>query len=162
MFPPVPDVAFFYMSAGALALSLLACVATVILYVKVRRLTLGKNGADLEAVINELALRTKNLEAFRRELEKYLREVDKALAQSIRGVATVRFNPFQGDGSGGNQSFATALLDEEGNGVVISTLYARDRVSVFGKPVAKGLSSYNLTDEEREALAKARVAPRTR
>jgi len=142
-------------SLGALAL-------TFLLYVKVRKLTLGKNGADLEDVINELATRTKDLATFKRELEAYLKEADMRIARSIQGVATVRFNPFQGDGSGGNQSFATAFLDEGGNGVVISTLYARDRVSVFGKPIERGTSSYSLSEEEREALERARGSAKSR
>ena len=162
MFLRLPDIVFLYMGAAALALSCVALSFTAILYFKVKRLTLGKNGADLEATIRELSSRTADFASFRKELEAYLREADIRITRSVQGVATVRFNPFQGDGSGGNQSFATAFLDETGNGVVISTLYARDRVSVFGKPIEKGSSSYSLTDEEREAIAKARVAPHSR
>ena len=67
----------------------------------------------------------------------------------------VRFNPFSGDGSGGNQSFAAAFLDEKGSGVVLSSLYARDRVGLYAKPIEKGASSFELTKEEKEALERA-------
>ena len=67
----------------------------------------------------------------------------------------MRFNPFGGT-TGGNQSFAVALLDEKHSGVVFSTLYARDRVGVYAKPVEAGASSFELTGEEREAIEKAK------
>jgi len=82
--------------------------------------------------------------------------VEKRLNQSVRGVGTVRFNPFRGTGDGGNQSFASAFIDEKGDGVVFSTLYSRERMSVFAKPLTGGKSEYELTGEERRAIQKAR------
>ena len=67
----------------------------------------------------------------------------------------VIFNPFPDQGS--NQSFAIGMLDEEGNGLVISSLYSRERISVFAKPVKNGKSEYELSTEEKEALEKAKV-----
>ena len=75
---------------------------------------------------------------------------------AVRGVGTVRFNPFSGDGSGGNQSFSVALIDERLSGVVLSTIYARDRVGVYAKPIAAGASSFELTIEERDAIERAK------
>jgi hypothetical protein len=68
----------------------------------------------------------------------------------------VRFNPFKGTGSGGNQSFATTFLNEENNGVVISSLYSREHTSVFSKPIKNGVSEYELSDEEKESFAEAK------
>lgn len=148
----------FAVPAAAVAL-VLALVAIVLLIWEHRRLTrlmLGRNGASLEESIVTLARRTKDLESFRAELEQYLKRAEARLASSVRGISTVRFNPFKGDGSGGNQSFATALVTEQGDGVVLSTLYSRDRVSMFGKPVEKGASGFELTEEEKQALSLAR------
>jgi hypothetical protein len=97
-----------------------------------------------------------DMSAFRNELETYLKTVEKRLQRSVQAVHTVRFNPFKGTGSGGNQSFATAFLTEDGNGVVISSLYSREHVSVFSKPVAKHNSEFDLSDEERGALEEAK------
>jgi len=41
--------------------------------------------------------------------------------------------------------------------VVLSSLYARDRMSIFAKPVKNNKSEYELTEEEKEALKKAEV-----
>lgn len=78
--------------------------------------------------------------------------MNKKIARSAQSVETIRFNPFKGTGSGGNQSFATAILNENGDGVILSSLYSSDRVSIFAKPVAKLTSTHELTEEEAHAL----------
>jgi Protein of unknown function (DUF4446) len=69
-------------------------------------------------------------------------------------VGVVRFNPYHD--TGGDHSFAVALLDAAGAGVVISGLYHRDRCRVYAKPVNAWDSTYQLTDEERDAIERAR------
>jgi len=96
-----------------------------------------------------------DLKKFRVVAEDSFKKHDARLKKTISGVETIRFNPFKGDGSGGNQSFATAFLNEEKNGVVISSMYGRERMSIFSKPVKNLTSEYELTSEEKEVLAKA-------
>ncbi len=43
-------------------------------------------------------------------------------------------------------------MNDEGNGVVMSSLYARDRMSIFAKPIVKGKSEFELSSEEKEVL----------
>ena len=90
------------------------------------------------------------------ENAKTLETVEKRLKRSVQAVGTVRFNPFRGDGSGGNQSFASAFVSEKGDGVVISSIYSRDLVGIYAKPVENGVSRFELTQEEKEAVTKAR------
>ena len=142
-------------AVGAFVLSLIAIAFLIYEHARLSKLLMGQSGVSLEQAITTLARRTKDIETFRTELEVYLKQAEIRMQSSIRGIATVRFNPFKGDGSGGDQSFATALITEGGDGFIISTLYSRDRVSVFGKPILKGTSTYELTEEEREALKKA-------
>jgi hypothetical protein len=87
-------------------------------------------------------------------INKHLVTVDKRLDKSIRSVETIRFNPFLDAGS--NQSFAISFLNDEGNGVVMSSLYARDRMSIFAKPIIKGKSEFELSTEEKEVLEKSK------
>lgn len=119
---------------------------------RINRLLKGKSGKTLEEVINKNATEIEKFKEFRKELETYLETVEKRLDQSVRGVGTVRFNPFKGNGEGGNQSFATALIDENENGVVLSTLYTRERLGIYAKPLKEGISEYELTSEEKEAV----------
>jgi hypothetical protein len=70
--------------------------------------------------------------------------------RSLQHIGLVRFNPFEDTGS--DQSFAIALLDDERDGIVISSLHGRQNTRVFAKPVAKGTSAHNLSDEESQAI----------
>lgn len=89
-------------------------------------------------------------------LNKLHHELDDLSQRSIQKVAVVRYNPFAD--TGGDQSFAIALLDSLGNGVVLSSLHSRTDTRVFAKPVQSGRSKYQLSDEEQNAIKKA-LAP---
>jgi hypothetical protein len=144
-----------YIAAAALLLVFLLLINVALLERRISRLTLGRNGS-LEETLGILSRDMKDMREFKGEVERYLKLVENRLRGSISGVGLVRFNPFSADGQGGNQSFAVALLDEEANGVVLSTLYARNHVGVYAKPLQNGTSTYELSQEEKEAIERAR------
>jgi hypothetical protein len=122
---------------------------------RLRRFFVGKKAKDLEDTILALVNDIEKLKKEKESIEKEISVINTKLKKSIRGLNTVRFNPFPDQGS--NQSFAISLLDEEGDGVVFSSLYSRERMSVFAKPVKGGKSEYELTAEEKKALDGAEV-----
>ena len=122
---------------------------------RLKRFFLGKKAKDLEGTLEKLEEDIEKLKLAKDGAEKELSVINKKLKKSIRGLETVRFNPFPDQGS--NQSFAIGMLDENGDGVVLSSLYSRERMSVFAKPVKSGVSEYELTEEEKKALEKAKV-----
>lgn len=144
-----------YAAAAAVIFSLLALLLILILERRLNRLLVGKSGS-LEEAFSILLRESKEMREFRGEVEKYLKLSEMRLRGSVQGVGIVRFNPFAGEGQGGNQSFAAAFLDEYGGGVVISTLYARDRVGVYAKPLESGRSTFELSKEEEHAIEKAK------
>ena len=81
-------------------------------------------------------------------------ETPPGTAGGIRNVGIVRFNPYHD--TGGDYSFAVALLDGSGNGVLLTGLYHRDQCRVYAKPISGWGSSYALTGEEREAIERSR------
>ena len=125
---------------------------------RMKRLLLGKDAKSLEDTIMSIKEGQKKLEQFQKEVEKYLENAEKRLRRSVQGVSTIRFNPFKGVGVGGNQSFSTAFLNEHGDGVVISALYARERMSFYSKPIETFTSAHELTEEEKAAIQKAKDA----
>ncbi|MDE2037895.1 MAG: DUF4446 family protein [Patescibacteria group bacterium] len=145
------DPLFIAVVALAAAVLVLA-VAVGALWMKLKRFLVGSGASDLEGSLRAVTSDLSALRAFREEIEGYLATVERRLKKSVQSVHTVRFNPFKGTGGGGNQSFATAFLTESGDGVIVSSLYSRDHVSVFAKPVKRGSSEHELSDEEREAL----------
>ena len=139
----------------ATMLAVLALIYATLLERRLSRMTLGRNGS-LEETIAILSRDMRDMQEFKSEVERYLKLVEQRLRGSVSGVGLVRFNPFSTDGQGGNQSYAAAFIDEEGSGVVLSTLYARNHVGVYAKPLEKGTSTYELSDEEKRAIAEAR------
>ncbi len=140
-------------SIAILGLAIVLLVAwIIILERRINRLLLGKNASSLEDTISENSNSISELKNFRKAVEDELMRIDQRIRKKLHGAKTLRFNPFAGTGSGGNQSFATAFLDEAGDGVVISSLYSREKVSVFAKPVKNRNSEFELTEEEREVL----------
>ncbi len=140
-----------------LSIATLALIGVVIsLHMKMRRFLVAVDSDTISDSLTHVAGGLKELQEFRTELEKYLTEVERRVRNSVQSVHTVRFNPFKGTGGGGNQSFATALLNEHGDGVIISSLYSREHVSIFSKPVKKYASEHELSDEEKEALETAK------
>jgi hypothetical protein len=125
---------------------------------RLSRLLRGNSGVDLEKMLRTLSAAHHDNALFRKSLEEYLESVEKRLRRSMQGSEVVRFNPFRGDGSGGNQSFSAAILSENGDGFIITGLHSRDRVSVYTKPLHAFASSYDLTDEEQDAVKKARAS----
>lgn len=123
---------------------------------KLKKFLIGSSSKNLDDSITTMNGSIKELEKFRTDLEKYLTTVEKRMKKSVQAVQTVRFNPFKGNGSGGNQSFATAFLNEDSSGVVISSLYSREHVSVYSKPIKNGVSEYELSEEEKQAIGEAR------
>lgn len=122
---------------------------------RLKKFFAGKKAKDLEENIDILEENISKLKSAKENIEKELIEVNKKLKKSIRGLETIRFNPFPDQGS--NQSFAVGMVNEDGDGVVFSSLYSRERMSIFAKPVKNGKSEYELTTEEKEVLKKAKV-----
>ena len=83
--------------------------------------------------------------------------LERDLQASFSRVGIVRFNPFED--TGGNQSFALAMLDGRGDGFVVSSLHARAGTRVYAKAIAAGSSEAALSDEESEALRQALAKP---
>ena len=144
---------------GAMALVIIILFIWVIwLQNKLGKLLVGKakNLDESFAILNKEII---DLKKFRSAAEETFKTTDARLKKTVSGVETIRFNPFKGDGSGGNQSFATAFLNEEKNGVIISSMYGRERMSIFAKPIKNLLSEQGeLTTEEKEAMSKAQEA----
>jgi hypothetical protein len=142
---------------GILAVITLALVADIFhLRFTLRKMFRNKKCGDVSDAIIDISKDVGDLEHFRKEMEAYLLDVEKRLRRSTQVAETVRFNAFRGDGVGGNQSFATAFLNEDGNGTILSSLYSRDRVSVFSKPISKFDSDIELSEEERRAVSLAK------
>jgi hypothetical protein len=123
---------------------------------RLRRVLPGGAATSLDQVLEQQLQRIDSLSARLDALNRLHHELEAVAGRAIQKVGTVRYNPFAD--AGGDQSFAIALLDAEGTGIVMSSLHSRTETRIFAKPVQTGRSKYALSDEEQEAIRKA-IAP---
>ena len=105
---------------------------------------------DIKELIECFGELKKGFENLSLELEK-LKKESKFFIQK---VGVVRFNPFKD--VGGNQSFCIALLNDNDDGFVITSLYNGEGNRIYGKPIKNGKSAYSLSKEEEKAIEKAK------
>lgn len=118
-----------------------------------RKMMRGMEGTNLEQLLmNHIDEVQQVMEKVDRLSAEYKR-LDQRSRFCIQKMGVVRFNAFEDTGS--DLSFAVAFLDADNNGVVLSSIFGRNESRSYGKPVSGGKSSYYLTDEEKQALAKA-------
>jgi hypothetical protein len=140
----------------ALALALVARRARR-LEARLDALTRGEDGRDLAGVLDAHLARVLAVARRQDELDSRAVVLETQAGRSVQGVGFVRFNTFED--TGGNQSFALALLDPVGDGVVLNSLHARNQTRLYARAVRAGAAEGALSDEEAEAvrLAAARA-----
>lgn len=151
------------LTAVAVGAAVLAALALVVVLLNRRRqrallerfrVLWGDGTADVTTV---LAGQSRRLaaEADRiTELEGLVAALGDKVAQTLQHVAVVRYDAF-GD-MGGRMSFSAAVLDDRGDGMVLSSIHARGESRTYAKAVVGGRSEVTLTPEEQQALAAAR------
>lgn len=145
---------------GLIAVVLALTVVCVILARRTRNLdarlrgiTRGAEGRSLEAVLDA---HLEKVVATARELDDVAARtaiLEGAQRRAFQRVGLVRYNPFEE--TGGNQSFALALLDAAGDGWVLSSLHARAGTRVYAKAIRAGRSDSGMSSEETAAIAQA-------
>jgi uncharacterized protein YlxW (UPF0749 family) len=151
-------------AAGALALAaLLLVIAAILAQRRLRRTLRVTKGAAGNEVL--LALRNHDddldaLDAVVVDLQARVAEVERNLDLCTSRVAMVHYDAFPD--MGGKLSFSLAMLDEQGDGIVLSVINGRTETRAWGKRVVGGRSRQRLSDEESHVLERAMVLERRR
>ena len=119
-----------------------------------RQLATGVEGQPLDELLQKILDRGAIESETLRQLEFDLTQLGREVQSHIQHVGLVRYNAF--DDTGGDQSYALALLDNYGNGAIVNGLFHRTECRVYVKPVQDWKSIYSMSDEESEAIRKAR------
>jgi 4-amino-4-deoxy-L-arabinose transferase-like glycosyltransferase len=117
-------------------------------------LTTGTTGGNLETVLEDHVRQLQQAIGRVQELDLLTMRLERSNRSHLQRVGFLRFNPFRD--TGGDQSFALALTDEAGNGVVVSSLHSREVTRVYAKPLVAWQTSYQLTEEEQQAIRRAK------
>ncbi|HYL27937.1 MAG TPA: DUF4446 family protein [Candidatus Nitrosotalea sp.] len=89
-------------------------------------------------------------------LSERITELEALAATDLSRAGFIRYDAFSGAGSG--LSYALALLNRQGDGVVLTSIYSREDTRTFGKPVAGFKPTVQASAEELEAIERARAA----
>ena len=148
--------------------------AMIALVVAVAAIVLALRSEQRSAEVSPNAARTADLERrllqLGQRLELLERDVDaqrdgeatesRTVADSIRRtgsaishIGLIRFDAFED--TGGGQSFALALIDDDGDGVILTSLHSRQSTRVFVKDIRGGVADAPLSVEEGRALREA-------
>jgi uncharacterized protein DUF4446 len=124
---------------------------------RLESLTQGSDESSLEAVLGSHLERVRQVVTEVGAVAARTSAVERDLQRSFGRIGLVRFNPFED--TGGNQSFALALLDASSTGFILSSLHSRTGTRVYAKAITDGRSDGALSDEEGEALRLALAGP---
>lgn len=120
---------------------------------KYRRLLGRAPEGNLEEILLTLHKETAGIKTGQARVEKNQEVLFAKSKKALRGMSLVRYNAFQNTGS--DLSFSLALLDENKDGVVLSTIYGREESRTYAKPIQAGRSTHHLSAEEEKALRQA-------
>jgi hypothetical protein len=118
-----------------------------------RDIDLSPDDDRFGAVARSQARAIQRLEGAVIQLADGEKRLGEALRSSIRRIGLVRFDAFED--MGGRLSFSAALLDENGDGIVITSINGRQDTRCYAKTVQRGTSVHNLSDEEEQAIREA-------
>ena len=137
-----------------LLINLILTVGMNIKYIRFMK-KLG-HGNNLDEMLKTYLAEVKEIKKDNYEIKAYYTKLDSDIASCIQKVGLVRYNAFKDVGS--DLSFAVALLDRDNNGVVFNGLYGSESSNIYAKPIKDGVSKYQLSEEERDALEIAAVS----
>lgn len=109
-----------------------------------------------ESFLDSVARMTREVEGLRTDvarLDGLLGRTRTELSDAIRHVSVVRYDAF-GD-LGGRLSFSAALLDDGGDGLVLTSIHGRTETRAYMKGVRSGKADVVLSPEEEQAIESA-------
>lgn len=146
------------LSALVLAVLVLSLLALVLAVVALRRTTQHprrssrrtSRGRSRGTSRGRPATLPGDLEGLRGEVQALRGEA----AEALRHLAVVRYDAFSD--MGGRLSWSLALLDEAGNGVVLTSIHGRSEARTYAKNIAAWSCEQQMSPEEEEAVTAAR------
>jgi hypothetical protein len=142
----VPFVTDTVLAYAGIAVGVLGLLVAVFALIRANRAMYGAPGQLVDDEEAELA-------RLRSELDGVL----VGLSETLRHIAVVRYDVADElDVAGSTHSWSLALLDDAGDGVVLTLLPGRGDQKTYAKNIRGGECDIDLTEEERQAVDYAR------
>ena len=123
-----------------------------------RTIAQSATGMDLESILADSARERTELVALFEGSQGRLARIEDRLATTKGQIGIVRYDAFPD--VGGQNSFSLAVLDDAGDGFVVTSIVGREEGRVYGKGIIDGRSDRALSDEEGRAVEVARQTAR--
>jgi len=120
---------------------------------KYRKLMRGVNNKNLEDMVISYLDKVDIVKDKNDNMMKLYEQINGELKTCVQKTSMIRYKAF--DDMGSDLSFSIALLDGNSNGVILTSIYGRDESTTYAKPVDKGISRYELSEEENKVLEEA-------
>ena len=122
---------------------------------KYKTLMSGKKGADLEKIIRVRFKEMDQVKANAKRITREHKEIKRQLKSCYSKLGVVKYDAFEQ--MAGKLSFVIALLNEDNSGFVLNSMHSREGCFNYAKEIIKGESYIPLSDEEKEAIEKAKT-----
>lgn len=147
-----------HLAAVLSAIVLIQAMTLILLFVRTRRpRRRGDRASQLPSgMLEQWHQLSKDIEGWEGRLDELGAETEllrEKLSHTVSRTAVIRYNALPG--TGGEQSFSAAFLDDNGDGVVVSALHGRMECWVYGKAISRGAGLQRLSPEEERAVAEA-------
>ena len=150
----------FYIMIGLSVITLISIILLIISLCKLKKLrrrvdtlTRGKDTESMKDIMLNFFERIEDLECHEKEMDCDIKAIKETLKNTYQKAALVKYDAFRE--MSGALSYSLALLDQENNGVLISSMYSREGCYTYAKDVINGECKINLSEEETEALKQA-------
>lgn len=153
------DQYMIYIILGLILLILVLIVIMCVNAIKMNKLKkrfekfMSKEDINLEELLVQYTKKLNVLLQNEKEMQNSIEYMEKCVKNCVQKVGVVRYQAIQNMGA--DLSYTVALLDENNDGVVFNGIYGRDGCYTYAKPIQEGKSSYNLSDEELQAIEQA-------
>ena len=148
-----------YIMLGLVLLVLVLIIIMCVNAIKMKKLKrrferfMSKEDVNLEELLVQYTKKLNVLLQNEKEMQTSIEYMEKVVKNCVQKVGVVRYQAIQNMGA--DLSYTVALLDENNDGVVFNGIYGRDGCYTYAKPIVEGKSSYNLSDEEVQAIENA-------
>ncbi len=156
-FVPLDPAVLSWVAVVGGGVALVALVLAVVALARIRGLrrgyTLLQGDGGAESFMEAVGTQVRAVNGLRGEVEAVQRRLDTVqgdLAAALRHVAVVRYDAF--NDMGGRLSFSVALLDDAGDGLVLTSINGRTETRTYSKGVKAGSSEASLSPEEEQAV----------
>jgi hypothetical protein len=120
-----------------------------------RTLTQGISQKDFATILADIQKHLLTLDKKTAISETNLSQIEEGIKSHLQKIGYVRYNPF--GNTGGDQSFCLCLLDDRDDGILITSLHAREQTRLYTKEIkgAKPVEETQLSKEEKTCLQQA-------